>query len=369
MTGRHSEAHAATHDGANAPRVHSVHRRIPALALAVFCSLPIFALAAEGSGSGASQDAVQQATLLLPQGAMTPAGTRTIEPPDDEALAAALLAEAPDGPTVRGGSTTRAAAVLFLGAGLVAAVGFVLQRRRNGGSPAANPIRHLQSIRLGARQQVTLVEIDGRRLLLGVSDKDIRLLGDLAGTVEQSAETTLRDVLDAANSAQHAAPPRSARPARPVAARREPSIDLDAGERLELSAQATRAFADLAVDPPQPDSARWDAAFENALRDAARTPEVRETPESYPAPRRFARVAATPSAVGGEPRLELAHRERSLLDALAPEERASLSGRVPPTAVCDTAVTRERRLDAHRSSERQGIVDGLASLRSRSTLQ
>lgn len=369
MTGCHSAAHAATHDGALAPRVHSVHRRMAALALAIFFALPSTALATEGSGSADAVDAVQQATLLLPQAPMQPAGTRQSDAASDAELAAALLAEAPEGATIRGGSTTRAAAVLFLGAGLVAAVGFALQRRRNGTNASANPIRHLQSIRLGARQQVTLVEIDGRRLLLGVSDKDIRLLGDLAGQMEQSADATLRDVLDRAESAQQAPAPRATRTAALRSPQREPSIDLDAGERLELSEQATRAFQDLQVPPRPSDDARWDAAFESALEDAQRSTEIHEAEPNYPAPRRFARVAATPDAVDGEPRLALERREVSLLDALASGERASLSGRMPRPTTRDTAVTRERRLDAHRSSERQGIVDGLASLRSRSTLQ
>lgn len=369
MNARFYDAHAATeHRLLRRPR-YSVSRHVlPGLVAAILVL-----------GSSSAHAETDAAALLAPA-SQSAAASAPPEASADEA--ATWLAEARSDAPVPA-SPARMGGILFLGAGLVAAAGYVLQRRRKLGVGGQAPIRHLQSVRLGARQQVTLVEIDGRRLLLGVSDKDIRLLGDLAASVEESAHLELQDVLAAVDDSV-AAPRRSTSP------RVEPSIDLHAGERVELSAAARSSFRDPLDErtedaAPASDAPEWDAAFAEALEaaepitelepvfeDAPKpdrvtlsggrpSPTKRDDGEpTYPPPRRFARVVAAPDQPHGEPALERAadawtpSRRTSLLAGLAPEEQRSLRAGGDPV------------VDPSRSSERAGVMAGLASLRSRS---
>ena len=100
---------------------------------------------------------------------------------DDEEWAASILVEAHDleqpGPaTVPNGSM----AVLFLGAGLVVLVGWWLVRRRNQQSDGDRRLMcHLQSLRLGPRSQLSIVEVSNRKLVIGIANGAIQLLTEL----------------------------------------------------------------------------------------------------------------------------------------------------------------------------------------------
>lgn len=370
MFARCTNAHAATARRRTRRPRYSVSRHVLPGALAAFCIAMLPA--------ATTAQTTDDATLLLAD-ARTDVAAEQAAPVVASTEDAAAWLEQGRGDAPPTTPPARLGGVLFLGAGFVAAIGFVLQRRRKLGVGGNAPIRHLQSVRLGARQQVTLVEIDGRRLLLGVSDKDIRLLGDLAASVEKSAGLELHDVLAAVDNT----PTPQALPAAPTS---EPSIDLDTGERVELSAAARSTFTDpleaAAPKAPASDAPAWDDAFAQALDAAApivedpldawsntrdevqlqtmQPPAASQEERVYPPPRRFARVVGTPDDPQGNPSLAAPDepwtpsRRTSLLADLAPEEQRSLRAGGEP------------RLDSNLSSERAGVMAGLASLRTRS---
>ncbi|MCA9565178.1 MAG: FliO/MopB family protein, partial [Myxococcales bacterium] len=153
------------------------------------------------------------------------------EPDWASQLLGAQAAESAE-PQPAGPPSTSSLSILFLGAGLVVIAGWVLVKRSGGGRklPADSQMQHLQSMRLGSKQQVSLVKVGERRLLLGVAESGITLLADLSTEQgEQDWGDFFRDVLQQspapyAPAGQPEAPvlPASAtpvrRPAAPVAA-------------------------------------------------------------------------------------------------------------------------------------------------------
>ena len=57
-----------------------------------------------------------------------------------------------------------------------------LFRRARGGEPGASRIRLVTSRYLGAKRFLTLVEVDGERLLLGLAGDQVSLVARLGGT-------------------------------------------------------------------------------------------------------------------------------------------------------------------------------------------
>ncbi len=78
--------------------------------------------------------------------------------------------------------------VFFFGAAGIAGLGWVLQRYKDQlRPPSLSAIRHVQTMKLGTRHMVSLIEVGDRRLLLGLSDGSVSLLSDLgtAGVLEE----------------------------------------------------------------------------------------------------------------------------------------------------------------------------------------
>jgi len=79
---------------------------------------------------------------------------------------------------------------LFLGAGLVLFAGWLMVRKqRRGGAEDGQMLRHVQTLRLGAKQHVSIVEVDGKSLLLGVTDHRVEVLSELEAVARQPQET------------------------------------------------------------------------------------------------------------------------------------------------------------------------------------
>jgi flagellar biogenesis protein FliO len=62
--------------------------------------------------------------------------------------------------------------------------------RRTGASAPGDAIRVVTSRQLGAKQHLTLIEVDGERLLLGVTGENVALVARLGG--ERPATTEVR---------------------------------------------------------------------------------------------------------------------------------------------------------------------------------
>jgi flagellar biogenesis protein FliO len=88
-----------------------------------------------------------------------------------------------------------AAAVLAWGiAGTAALAAMVFVRRRQASLPGADAIRLVTSRYLGAKRFLTIVEVDGERLLLGLAGDHVSLVAKLKGpNLRESASSPRRD--------------------------------------------------------------------------------------------------------------------------------------------------------------------------------
>lgn len=84
--------------------------------------------------------------------------------------------------------------VLFFGAAVVLVLGWLIQRYRNYLLPSSMQVmRHVQTMKIGSRHYVSLIEVENRRLLIGVSDGSVKLLADLRerpGAANQKQEVS-----------------------------------------------------------------------------------------------------------------------------------------------------------------------------------
>lgn len=90
--------------------------------------------------------------------------------------AAGVSCPAPGAP-VSGGSpsTTLLGLVFLLGLGGAVAA-FTWQRRRQGDHAAPGALRHIHSLQLGQNHQVSLIEVDGRPMVVGLTQGEIKIL-------------------------------------------------------------------------------------------------------------------------------------------------------------------------------------------------
>lgn len=300
-------------------RLHFGHRHARALtiALLVLFSAPAFADAPHALDAVFETDAaspeptgVHTPSDRVPNPGVPSPSVLSPDAPSDELPSAAAPADWAAGVLAEGseGASTvsspramrRSAGVLFLGIGLLCGAAAWMKRRASASAVDGAPaLRHLQSIRLGTKQQVALVEVGGRQLLLGVSESDVRLLGNLdaaesdpedSGSWVPAAVEALREPLDSkaqtrrratqadtlaersleprteprsSDAASTSAPTRSARlhNAQPAPVTRRDDGDTDRTQTAQ-DADATEAA-------PSADSDAWDDAFAEALRGAA----------------------------------------------------------------------------------------------------
>lgn len=71
--------------------------------------------------------------------------------------------------------------VLLFGAGLVAAGGFAVTKYRDRLTPGIKqkPMEHVHTMRLGTKHHVSIIEVDGRRFMLGLADEAVSLIAEL----------------------------------------------------------------------------------------------------------------------------------------------------------------------------------------------
>jgi flagellar biogenesis protein FliO len=82
--------------------------------------------------------------------------------------------------------------ILFGGAGLIALGGWAYQKYRTGQTPnALVEMEHVRSMKLGTKHQLTIVEVEGRRLLLGLSDGHMQVLAELDAVPAARSSTAL----------------------------------------------------------------------------------------------------------------------------------------------------------------------------------
>ncbi len=118
--------------------------------------------------------------------------TRRI-PRSAEVVGAALLAwptsalaADPATPSSLGMAAFRTAASLAIVLGLIALLAFLFRRFRESAShrPSSGRIASIARLDLGGRREIRLVEIAGRRLVVGVAGDRIELLTELEGDEE-----------------------------------------------------------------------------------------------------------------------------------------------------------------------------------------
>ena len=289
-------------------RLHFGHRHARGLsfALALLFSTPALA------ESGHQLDAVftQSAATAPSEDAAAIAPTAAADELD---WAEGVLADGRQGEATVAAppAMRRSAGILFLGVGLICGIAAWMKRRAGQETDGETPtLRHLQSIRLGTKQQVALVEVGGRQLLLGVSESDVRLLGNIDANTFESEETEASWVpadLGGLPAAQAEAAPRVA------AAPRSPSADSAAWNTAFDDAMQNATVRDTAPSPA------LDASALAAEPVAAPAPAVApEAPIAEAAPGEeadTAPVVSKPVAQGG-----LAARAAELLAKRAPAE-------------------------------------------------
>lgn len=91
-------------------------------------------------------------------------------------------------------SVTLLGLVFLLGLGGAVAA-FMWQRRREGDHAAPGALRHIHSLQLGQNHQVSLIEVDGRSMVVGLTQGEIKILeasrGEAAG-VMMAAQSVAR---------------------------------------------------------------------------------------------------------------------------------------------------------------------------------
>jgi flagellar biogenesis protein FliO len=93
-------------------------------------------------------------------------------------------------------------ALALLGIGAFGSLFLLKKKNKAGGAHAAPGLELIQSIRLGAKHQVSLVRVPGATLVLGVTEKGIQTLAELPGTEE--ANTNPAEEWIQANEGQQA---------------------------------------------------------------------------------------------------------------------------------------------------------------------
>jgi flagellar biogenesis protein FliO len=77
---------------------------------------------------------------------------------------------------------TAAAVLAWAIAGAAALAGMLVVRRRQASLPGSDAIRLVTSRYLGAKRFLTIVEVDGERLLLGLAGDQVSLVTKLRGS-------------------------------------------------------------------------------------------------------------------------------------------------------------------------------------------
>lgn len=130
------------------------------------------------------------------------------EAPGDVDPADALLVQAQDttAPVTTAKSDadpyTSTSWIFFLGTGLIALGGWgITQWRKRQVGVDGDAIEHINSLAIGPKHRVSVIEVDGKRLLIGLSDGHITLLSDLGAANPQTEESgDWREVLEATRS-------------------------------------------------------------------------------------------------------------------------------------------------------------------------
>ncbi|MFT5993972.1 MAG: flagellar protein FliO/FliZ [Bradymonadia bacterium] len=301
-------------------------------------------------------------------------------------------------------STSRLAATLFLGAGLVLAGGWFVQRRK--GNLVTGAIRHVQSYKLGARQQVSLVQVDGRRLLLGVTADGVVLLGDMTDAgpltpgvlpaapvalaeVRESdsirtprAESALRAVATVTNKdTQRAttAPPQGVAHADATVddddVAQQWFNDGDEG-RLETAEVDAHPHAFSVSGLEDGERGDVDASWSEAFADAMRTATAGASPPAQTTRAHDSRQAPTTSTAGDQGSFGL-KAAQPMTSYPPPSRFARTSSATPTAAPLSASMTPPTRAtsalrvgtrgptDSDRSRERDGVLARLETLRSR----
>lgn len=202
------------------------------------------------------------------------------------------------------GQTTLIGLLFILGlGGSVAAFGW--QKKRQQSETATGALRHIHSLQLGQNHQVSLIEVEGRPMVVGLTQGEIKIL-------EAAKQTPA-----AATSA--AAP---------------------------AAAVATRPVADVA--PLQPAQA-FDALLQSARQEQeAKQAPPAAAPAAAPAP---ARVEAAPAQAEVESEAEYVLEEVPTHSAPAPENKVAAKERRQPVAERESINTQREAASVRRGIE------------------
>jgi flagellar biogenesis protein FliO len=177
--------------------------------LALLFAFPASALADEPThGAPSAADLLAQArdgAVEAKTDAAEPAEKPSEKAPKAALAAATDAAQAPTtnkapqapAPAEEAPNPFGAAAVLFLGAGVVALGAWGLQKWKLGRDGFdARTMTHVQSMRLGPKHQVSVVDVQGRRFLIGLADGAITLLSEVDAAEAAPKSTPARAVGD-----------------------------------------------------------------------------------------------------------------------------------------------------------------------------
>lgn len=140
-----------------------------------------------------AQAAQAQATPAMPQ---SDAADALLAKAQDPAAPVATVKSADD-------SYAQSSWIFFFGTGLIALAGWGLTAwKKRQTSFDGNAIEHINSLALGPKHRVSVIEVDGKRLLIGLTDGHMSVLSDLGGAKSESAPEPAdwREALESARS-------------------------------------------------------------------------------------------------------------------------------------------------------------------------
>ena len=179
------------------------------------------------------------------------------------AAAAPESCPAPGAPAAVGPGATTLGLIFLLGLGGAGAA-LVWQRRRQQSDLSTGALRHIHSLQLGQNHRVSLIEVEGRPMVVGLTQGEIKILEAVRpGAAPGASATSLADALGA-SSAQGAPRPADA-PLRPA----------QAFDALLQSARAEREEAQALTARPVAAAAAAAPAAAGAAASPAPSPEIK----------------------------------------------------------------------------------------------
>lgn len=199
------------------------------VALLTGISLPVFAQEAPSAPPVAPAEVVAAPAPAPAVAEAKPAAKPAVAPakPAPSSAANDLFAKAQGNTpektnTVKSGESpySESGWILFVGAGVIALAGWgATQWKRRQNDFSGNAIEQINSLALGPKHRVSVIEVDGKRLLIGMTDGHMSVLTDLGRAEpkeDKVAEAAWKDALSAARSRVFTDAP--AEPARPSVA-------------------------------------------------------------------------------------------------------------------------------------------------------